>query len=408
MFSATTGLLPSAEVAAELILAEAQPLVYDALGLDPSPAHTYTSDQPHYGHTPEEIDEFSKFLSFLLESSKFLSFLPESQFEPASALGLDLVDELSTAPLAPLPDHDGCALLEVDVSHPQKRKLQLPEENGSSSKRQYIVDHDQVLDDLPVSLSNYQQQLPNLVTTTQSLSPREVAAINSARMALIAQLVKTGVIIQLIGERHGFFRQIDGMTVLQLKRLIEKYTALQHKKYQHVPGLQATIMTGVTGVNINELLTVNIDLSKVTLTVEDCTDQQVVLTIYKEADIVYDNATGNITIQLKTTKENYMQLATAIRDCVKVDKKIKEGVIAFEIHFEGVGVVKYEAPFIWRSHAKCKNLDKPAHKAEKAAKASATAAGADEAVAKAAGAIAFNTVFIPLATWKLGPASVSE
>jgi hypothetical protein len=116
---AITGPLPSAEVAAELILAEAQqPLVeYDALGLDPSPALTYTSDQLHYGHTPEEIDEFSK---------SFSSFLSESESEPASASGLDLVEELSTAPLAALPGNDGCALLEVDVSHQQKRKLQLP------------------------------------------------------------------------------------------------------------------------------------------------------------------------------------------------------------------------------------------------------------------------------------------
>jgi hypothetical protein len=92
----------------------------------------------------------------------------------------------------------------------------------------YMTNHHQGSDDL--SLSNHQQQLPNLVTATQSSSPREVAAINSARMALIAQLVKTGVMIQLVGERHGFFRHIDGMTVFQLRRLHEKYTALQHKK----------------------------------------------------------------------------------------------------------------------------------------------------------------------------------
>jgi hypothetical protein len=164
-------------------------------------------------------------------------------------------------------------------------------------------------------------------------------------------------------------------------------------------------MTGVTGVNTNELLKFNPALSKVTLTVEDRTDQQVVLTIYDEEEIVHDNATGNITMQLKTEKENYMQLATAIR---AQDKSITEGVIAFEIHFEGVGVVSYEAPFIWRSHAKCKNLDKPAHKAEKAAIAAAEAAGAAPAVAKAAGAVAFEDVFIPLATWELGPAFISE
>jgi hypothetical protein len=196
---------------------------------------------------------------------------------------------------------------------------------------------------------------------------------------------------------------------------------------RYTPGLKLIINTNdlvLPGGDLYGRLTVIPEHCSVTFTVAGRTNQQLVFGIQhteyniqdpkknhnvREAEhielIEYAPTGGDITIQFNTTAASYKQLATAIRD---EDESATQGTMTFVIHFDRIGAVKFTAPFIWKCHDSCKKLDKLAHKAEKAAIASAVAAGAEEAVAKAAGAAAFEDVFIPLATWELGPAFVSE
>jgi hypothetical protein len=101
----------------------------------------FASDQPCLGCTPAELDEFSMSL---------WSLFSELDCEPASALGLDLeelnnadiisTDELSVVPLALLPGSGGCALLEVNEPHQQKRKLQLQKVSMLRLRRPFTSD----------------------------------------------------------------------------------------------------------------------------------------------------------------------------------------------------------------------------------------------------------------------------
>jgi hypothetical protein len=121
---AAAGPLRSAVAAGELTLAEAQRLIAEHHALSPIPLPELTSDQPRYDYTLEKLED----------TLSFLSSLSESECEPPSAPGFDMVEynadinsteELITAALlALLPGNNGChsALLEVNVSHQKKRK----------------------------------------------------------------------------------------------------------------------------------------------------------------------------------------------------------------------------------------------------------------------------------------------
>jgi hypothetical protein len=200
-----------------------------------------------------------------------------------------------------------------------------------------------------------QQQQQQQRAATPAIAAEEAEEPESGDSMLL--LDATTINARLVSEQHGYFRLVDKVTAFQLKAVYESYTPLQHRD-KYTPGLQLIINTrDIVSADDDQVLTIIPERSNVVFTVADHAQQ--LFTI--ETVTKYDHATKDITLQLTATAGSYKQLATAIRASVMADKSITQGTMSFAIHFRRVNaVVKFTAPFIWRSHARFKTGDRAA------------------------------------------------
>jgi hypothetical protein len=158
----------------------------------------------------------------------------------------------------------------------------------------------------------------------------------------------THIAPRLVVEHPGYFRQLNEVLVFQLKRPFEEYISLQ--------GAERRTFGVLIKINIDAQLAAGIILelnaarSSVELYIAENTSDKLVFAVQAES---FNAATGDLTLNLTATSEEFMLLAAAIR--ARHHKLVRQGIVQFDLHF-GAGVMQFRSSFIWRSLATCKKL----------------------------------------------------
>jgi hypothetical protein len=150
---------------------------------------------------------------------------------------------------------------------------------------------------------------------------------------------------------EGYFRQLsNGMIVFQLRGLREEvYMSLQGTD-RYTPGLTLRItLPAFKQSSLKQAF--NARGSTVVWSIAGNTAQQLVFAVEL---VAVDETTGKCELRLTATAEDYMLLATAIRE--RQDKRVKQGTATFTIAFGSAGVLLFSVPFKWRSLATCKKM----------------------------------------------------
>jgi hypothetical protein len=151
--------------------------------------------------------------------------------------------------------------------------------------------------------------------------------------------------------REGYFRQLpNGMIVFQLRGLREEvYMSLQGPD-RYTPGLTLRItLAALRG--LKEAF--NARASTVVWSIAGNAAQQLIFAVEL---VALDETTGECELQLTATAEDYMLLATAIRDMQLHGNRIKQGTATVTIDFGAAGLLLFSVPFKWRSLATCKKM----------------------------------------------------
>jgi hypothetical protein len=139
------------------------------------------------------------------------------------------------------------------------------------------------------------------------------------------------------------------MIVLQLKGLHEEYMSLQGDA-RHTPGL--TLRITLAAFEQKDLAKAfRASNSTVIWSIAGNTAQQLVVAVKL---VTLDETTGECKLELTATAEDYMLLATAIRE--RQCKQLTRGTAAFTTDFGSAGVLLFIVPFIWRALATCKKM----------------------------------------------------